>query len=97
MILTIHEKAFVEAASKRLAGMDTPGVIEALVRMGVINPKMCKVAVVREYIDSLRREGRRITDAMWIAAERFALSYEFVRQCVYYHKGVNLDGDTVRH
>lgn len=92
MRLTIHEKAFVESASERLAGRSAREVIEALLRMGVINPKMCRVAVVRDCIARLRRDGERITDAMWIAAERYALSYEFVRQCVYYHKGVNMDG-----
>lgn len=86
---TTHQRRFAELAARRLGGLTPAETVFALMEMGVINHKMCRVAVVRDRIASLRRRGMTVTDAMWTAAEEMALSYEFVRECVYYHRGTD--------
>mgnify|MGYP007081677823 FL=1 len=46
--------------------------------------------VVREYVNELVGRGTGKVDAMYMAAEKFCCSYEYVRKCMYYYKEVNL-------
>jgi ribosomal protein L17 len=70
----------------------TPGrLVEELCRIGVIDHTLCKVLAVRRYVEELTKSGLHgKVEAMWIAAEHFCATYEYVRKCMYYYTDVNI-------
>ena len=62
---------------------------ELLVEMGLIEPTMCKVAVIRNFVNNQVESGVGKLDAMWSATEHFACTYEYVRRCMYYYRDMN--------
>lgn len=89
-MLTIYDKQLITSVEKLWPGMKTAEVVERLINIGVVDPAKCKVLVVREYVDKMVKEGYGKVDSMYMAAEKFCCSYEYVRKCVYYYKDVNL-------
>ena len=65
-------------------------MVESLIRMGVVVTVWFKILVVREFVIDLVGRGTGKVDAMYMAAEKFCCSYEYVRKCMYYYKEVNL-------
>ena len=61
-----------------------------LTRIGVIDITLCKVLTIREFVAALQKNGMKKIDAMWMASEQFACTYEYVRKCMYYYTDVNL-------
>ena len=51
---------------------------------------LCKVLKIREFVAALQKNGMKKIDAMWMASEQFACTYEYVRKCMYYYTDVNL-------
>ena len=66
-------------------------IIEKLSEIGVLDYVLCKVLVVREFVAALQRNGVKKIDAMWIASEKFACTYEYIRKCMYYYTDVGLN------
>ena len=77
-------------AKRRGFSLTTGQTVEKLVALGVIDSTLCKVLAVREYVRGIMETGIRKTDAMWLATERFACSYEYVRKCMYYYTDMNV-------
>ena len=90
MKLTVYEKQLVAVLEDSFPGEETGPIVEQLIRMGVVDSMRCKIMVVREYVNGLVKGGQGKVDSMYIAAERFCCSYEYVRKCMYYYKDVNL-------
>lgn len=90
MKLTVYDRQLIESVDRLWPGLDTAALVERLIRIGVVDPTRCKVLVVREYVDELVKEGNGKVDSMYMAAEKFCCSYEYVRKCVYYYKEINL-------
>lgn len=88
--MTIYEKQLARAVGTRYGRLTSGQVVERLVRIGVVDPTLCKVLAVREYVAGRQRTGESKTDAMWQASERFSCSYEYVRKCMYYYTDINL-------
>lgn len=87
--MTLYEKAFVRTVEIRY-GTLTPGEIaRKMIEMGVVDLTLCKVLSVREFVAEKLGEGVKKIDAMWMATEHFACSYEYVRKCVYYYTDIN--------
>ncbi len=91
MELTIYEKNLVKNVVDRYAGMSAGELTEMLIRIGVVDTTLCKVLTVRAYVDETVARGSGKVDAMFAAAEKFCCSYEYVRKCMYYYKGVGFD------
>ena len=87
--MNVYEKQLIDSVSKLYPDSCTAGLVEMLIRMGVVDSTLCKVLVVREYVNDLVKRGSGKVDAMYSAAERFYCSYEYVRKCMYYYKEVN--------
>ena len=84
MTLTVYDKQLIGEVERMFP------VVERLIRMGVVDTVRCKILVVREYVNELVGRGTGKVDAMYMAAEKFCCSYEYVRKCMYYYKEVNL-------
>ena len=90
MKLNIYEKQLVDSVCGILGNECVGPLVEKLIEMGVVDSVRCKILVVREYVDNLVKQGNGKVDAMYMAADRFCCSYEYVRKCMYYYKDVNL-------
>lgn len=89
MNLTVYEKQLIKSLDRVFPGENAGEVAERLIRMGVVDTVKCKVLVVREFVDDMVRKGSGKVDAMYVAAEKFCCSYEYVRKCMYYYKDIN--------
>lgn len=90
MKLTIYDRQLITSIDRLWPGLDTASLVERLICIGVVDPVKCKVLVVREHVDELVSQGHGKVDSMYMAAEKFCCSYEYVRKCVYYYKNINL-------
>lgn len=88
--MTIYFKELLERIDRRYGKLPPDRFAQKLFEIGVIDHTLCKVLSVREYVDSLVASGEKKIDAMWLAAEKFCCTYEYVRKCVYYYTDVNL-------
>ena len=89
MPLTIYEKELIRILRTRCGELTTGQTVEKLTALGVIDSTLCKVLAVREYVRGIMETGIRKTD-LWLATERFACSYEYVRKCMYYYTDMNV-------
>lgn len=87
--MTIYQKELARIVAERLGGK-AADVVECLCQMGVVDHTLCKVLAVREHVAELVKGGAGKVDAMWMAAERFCATYEYIRKCVYYYTDVNI-------
>ena len=90
MTLTVYDKQLIGEVERMFPDHHAGEVVERLIRMGVVDTVRCKILVVREYVNELVGRGTGKVDAMYMAAEKFCCSYEYVRKCMYYYKEVNL-------
>jgi hypothetical protein len=70
--------------------LDNGELMDKLFEMGVVDFSRCKILATRQYVEQLVRRGEKKTNAMWMAAEHFVCSYEYVRKCVYYYTDINM-------
>lgn len=89
--MTIYVKDLIDRVEQRYGDMDVRDFAHKLFTMGVVDHTLCKVLAVREHVASQVKDGEKKVDAMWIAAEHFCCTYEYVRKCVYYYTDVNFD------
>ena len=90
MTLTVYDKQLIGEVERMFPDHHAGEVVERLIRMGVVDTVRCKILVVREYVNELVGRGTGKVDAMYMAAEKFCCSYEYVRKCMCYYKEVNL-------
>ena len=76
---------------EKFGQLSTQQLLEKLSEIGVLDYVLCKVLVVREFVAALQRNGVKKIDAMWIASEKFACTYEYIRKCMYYYTDVGLN------
>ena len=79
-----------QAIASPTASHPAEQTVEKLTALGIIDSTLCKVLAVREHVRDIMETGIRKTDAMWLATERFACSYEYVRKCMYYYTDMNI-------
>ncbi len=89
-MMTLYEKEFVQQFCEHYPEMAAGQVIEKLIEIGVVDFTRCKVLAIRSFIDREVKRGTGKIDALWMAAERFACSYEYARKCAYYYRDVNM-------
>lgn len=80
-------KKYIENITK---GMSTKEAVDTLFRIGVIDYTLAKVLAVRSFVKQHTDSGVSVLQAMWLATEEFACTYEYVRKCQYYYKDINL-------
>ncbi len=90
MRLNIYDKQLISSVESLWPDMDTAELVEKLINIGVVDTVRCKILVVREYVEKTVSGGCGKVDAMYMAAEKFCCSYEYVRKCMYYYKDINL-------
>ena len=88
--MTRYEKELARIVSERYGDMPAGELVAELCRIGVVDHTLCKVFAVRRYVDRLTGDGTGKVDAMWLAAEHFCATYEYIRKCMYYYKDVNI-------
>jgi hypothetical protein len=89
--MTRYEKELVGIIDEQYGDSLSAGaLVEELIRIGVVDHTRCKVLVVRRYVDELVKGGCGKVEAMWLAAEHFCATYEYVRKCMYYYTDVNI-------
>lgn len=88
--LTKYDKEFIEYVKERYSDLDTPELIEKLLEIGVVDTVKLKILTVRTFVDKAVKNGTGKVDAMYMAAEKLCLTYEYVRKCMYYNTDVNL-------
>ncbi len=90
MKLNIYDRQLIDKMADLFPGADTATVVEQLIRIGVIDSTRCKILLIRENVDALVKQGQGKVEAMFITADKFCCSYEYVRKCMYYNKDINL-------
>jgi hypothetical protein len=88
--MTTYQKELAAMVGKYWGALSPERLVEELINIGVVDHSLCKVLAVREFVAEQMRRGGRKVDSMWLAAERFCCSYEYVRKCIYYYKDVNM-------
>lgn len=88
---TTYQKHLTSIVEERFGELSHAELLEKLFEMGVVDFSRCKILAIREYVEELVRKGEKKTNAMWIAAEHFICSYEYVRKCMYYYTDVNIE------
>ena len=88
--MTRYEKELIRMIGMRFGELTPQQLVEKLTRIGVIDITLCKVLTIREFVAALQKNGMKKIDAMWMASEQFACTYEYVRKCMYYYTDVNL-------
>ena len=88
--MTVYQKELLHLLQDKFGQLSTVQLIEKLSSIGVLDCILCKVLVIREFVAALQRSGVKKIDAMWIASEKFACSYEYIRKCMYYYTDVSL-------
>lgn len=91
MTLTIYVKELLERLDDRYGKLSGREMAEKMFQLGVIDHTLCKVLAIREFVDEQVKQGEKKVDSMWIAAEHFCCTYEYIRKCVYYYTDVNFD------
>ena len=89
--MTVYQKELMHLLQDKFGQLSAVQLIEKLSEIGVLVCVLCKVLVVREFVNTLQRNGIKKIDAMWIASEKFACSYEYIRKCMYYYTDVGLN------
>ena len=90
MTLTIYDKQLISSIKKMFPENEDAGeMVEILIRIGVVDTVKCKILAVRKYVNDMVRQGNGKVDSMYVAAETFCCSYEYVRKCMYYYKYVD--------
>ncbi len=89
--MTVYQKELMHLLQDKFGQLSAVQLIEKLSEIGVLDCVLCKVLVVREFVNTLQRNGIKKIDAMWIASEKFACSYEYIRKCMYYYTDVGLN------
>ncbi len=88
--MTLYEKELARIVGERYGELPAAELVAELCRIGVIDHTLCKTLAVRRRVGEMVREGYKKVDAMWLAADRFCVTYEYVRKCIYYYKDVNI-------
>ncbi len=88
--MTLYEKELARIVGERYGNLTAGQLIEELCRIGVVDYTRCKVLAVRRRVEEMVRGGHKKVDAMWLAAEQFCATYEYVRKCMYYYTDVNI-------
>lgn len=88
--MTTYEKHLSKIVDQKFGNATPAQVLKKLIEMGVVDYTRCKVLAVRQYVEQLVKEGRKKTEAMWLATEKFICSFEYIRKCMYYYTDVNL-------
>lgn len=81
--MTRIEERMIRAASDRVRGMTAVEAVEVLFREGLLSPRRCEQAAIRDEIARLERSGIPRCEAFHAAAEAFACSYEKARYAFY--------------
>jgi hypothetical protein len=89
-MMTRYQKELAQAVATRYGELSTVRLVEELCRIGVVDHTLCKVFIVRRYVDELVKGGTGKVDAMWAASDRFCATYEYIRKCMYYYNDINL-------
>ena len=90
MKLTRYEKELARIVAERYGDFSPARLVEELCRMGVVDHTLCKVLAVRRWVEEAVKGGSGKVEAMWMAAEYFCATYEYVRKCMYYYNDVNI-------
>jgi hypothetical protein len=90
MELTSHQQELWRAIASKSRRVTARRLFEQLCRIGVVDHTLCKVLAVRTWVDRRCDEGYGKVKAMWMAAEHFSITYELVRQYIYYYKDINV-------
>ncbi len=88
--MTRYEKELVRVIAERYGELPAVELTALLLRIGVVDHTLCKVLAVRRWVEDEVRTGTGKVDAMWLAAEHFCATYEYVRKCMYYYTDVNI-------
>ena len=89
--MTLYQKALARIVETHYGELPPGKIVEKLIELGVVDLTLCKVLAVREFVADRQKEGLKKIDAMWMATEHFACSYEYVRKCVYYYTDINAE------
>ncbi len=88
---TTYQKHLRQVLAQRYAELTRDELIDKLFEMGVVDFSRCKILAIRQFVDALVARGEKKTNAMWVAAEHFICSYEYIRKCMYYYQDVNIE------
>lgn len=81
--MTRIEERMIRAAADRVRGMTAVEAVEVLFREGLLSPRRCEQAAIRDEIARLERSGIPRCEAFHAAAEAFTCSYEKARYAFY--------------
>lgn len=88
--LSSYEKELARLAAARWGHLPADRLVLELCRIGVVDPSVCKILSTRRFVDDSVKSGLPKVEAMWLAAERFGTSYEYIRKCMYNYPGLDV-------
>ncbi len=77
--MTRYEKELARIVAERYGNLPAGELVAELCRIGVVDHTLCKVLAVRRWVEEAVSGGEGKVDAMWLAAEHFCATYEYVR------------------
>ena len=87
--MTTYQKELRRQIDAHFGQLTSAQLLDKLAEIGLLDYTLCKVLAVREFVDTLIKSGSKKIDAMWIASEKFACTYEYVRKCMYYYTDIH--------
>jgi len=90
MKLTRYETELARIVAERYGELSAEGVVGELCRIGVVDHTRCKVLAIRRWVEETLKGGRGKVETMWLAADYFCVTYEYVRKCMYYYRDINI-------
>ena len=88
--LTRYQAELARVVDEKYGNLTADRIVAELCALGVIDHTLCKVIVVRRWVDEAVRLGDTKSAAMWRAADHFCATYEYIRNCMYHYTDVNI-------
>ena len=88
--LTRYQAELARVVDEKYGSLSADRIVAELCTLGVIDHTLCKVIVVRRWVDEAVRLGDTKSAAMWRAADHFCATYEYIRNCMYHYTDVNI-------
>lgn len=88
--LTRYQAELARVVDEKYGSLTAGRIVAELCTLGVIDHTLCKVIVVRRWVDEAVRLGDTKSAAMWRAADHFCATYEYIRNCMYHYTDVNI-------
>ncbi len=88
--MTRYQKELARLVAEKYGNLPAEQIVAELCTIDLIDHTLCKILVIRRWVDEAVRQGDKKTAAMWRAADHFCATYEHIRHCMYHYTDLNI-------